>query len=156
MGKYVLSPGLSSHPLLPDNSFCTPHSPPSHLLTFTRLLTLFIQPSFAPLKHYHESLPDLTQLDWSVVTFLHNSSFYLSIYSAGIFKQSMGARNRVGTGPPGYTSSRNWFLGIDSQALKIRAQNTLSTIQTVCMYKKLYILYCSHLNAKLARRGIEQ
>jgi hypothetical protein len=37
---------------------------------------------------------------------------------AGISKQSMGARNRVGTGclirPPGYTAWRNWFLGIDS------------------------------------------
>jgi hypothetical protein len=41
-------------------------------------------------------------------------------YSAGIFKQSMGARNRLGIGlsyqttPPGYTARRNRFLGIDS------------------------------------------
>jgi hypothetical protein len=49
MGKYVLSPGLSSHPLLPDNSFLHATLPLSHLLTFTRLLTLFIQPSFASL-----------------------------------------------------------------------------------------------------------
>jgi hypothetical protein len=40
--------------------------------------------------------------------------------SAGIFKQSMGARNRGGiglfTGLPGYTAWRNRFLGIDSWA----------------------------------------
>jgi hypothetical protein len=39
---------------------------------------------------------------------------------AGIFKQSMGARNRVGigyrTGPPGYIGWRKSFLGIDSSA----------------------------------------
>ncbi len=48
---------------------------------------------------------------------------------AGIFKQSMGARNRVGIGlsyrpATGYTAWRNWFLGIDSwvlKSLKIRA-----------------------------------
>ncbi len=32
--------------------------------------------------------------------------------SAGIFKQSMGARNRAGIG----LSYRNWFLGIDTGA----------------------------------------
>jgi hypothetical protein len=41
-----------------------------------------------------------------------------SLFScAGIFKQYMGARNRLygcRTGPPGYTAWRNWFLGIDS------------------------------------------
>jgi hypothetical protein len=39
--------------------------------------------------------------------------------SAGIFKKSMGARNRVGigcTGPPGYIGWRNSFLRIDSWA----------------------------------------
>ncbi len=40
--------------------------------------------------------------------------------SAGIFKQIMGARNRVGIGcrtdQPGYTALRNWFLGTDSGA----------------------------------------
>ncbi len=40
--------------------------------------------------------------------------------STGIFKQSMGARNRVGkgcrTGLPGYIGWRNQFLGIDSWA----------------------------------------
>jgi hypothetical protein len=40
---------------------------------------------------------------------------------AGIFKQSMGVRNRIGielsyTRTPGYTAWRNWFLGIDSWA----------------------------------------
>jgi hypothetical protein len=37
---------------------------------------------------------------------------------AGIFKESMGARNRIGRGlsyrPPGYIGWRNSFLGIDS------------------------------------------
>jgi hypothetical protein len=40
------------------------------------------------------------------------------VSSAGIFKQTMGARNRLGigccTGPPDYIGWRNWFLGIDS------------------------------------------
>jgi hypothetical protein len=43
--------------------------------------------------------------------------------SAGIFEQSMGARNRVGIGlsyqPPGYIAWRNWFLGINPWLLKI-------------------------------------
>jgi hypothetical protein len=48
-------------------------------------------------------------------------SGFFALTSAGIFKESMGARNRVGigllyTGPPGYTAWRNWFLGIDSWA----------------------------------------
>jgi hypothetical protein len=34
------------------------------------------------------------------------------VIRAGIFKQSMGARNRVG--PPGYIDWRNSFLEIDS------------------------------------------
>ena len=40
--------------------------------------------------------------------------------SAGIFKQSMGARNQVGIGlsyrHAGYIGWRNWVLGIDSWA----------------------------------------
>jgi hypothetical protein len=42
--------------------------------------------------------------------------------SAGIFKESTGARNRVGIGLAyrlvGYTAWRNWFSGIDSWLLK--------------------------------------
>ncbi len=62
-------------------------------------------------------------IDW------RETSLSLPIW-AGIFKQSMGARNRVGmgyrTGPPGYIGWRNSFLGIDSWApytvrLKMRA-----------------------------------
>ncbi len=39
--------------------------------------------------------------------------------SAGIFKQSLEARSRLGIGlsyRPGYTAWRNWSLGIDSWA----------------------------------------
>jgi hypothetical protein len=52
------------------------------------------------------------------------STISASVFCAGIFKQSMGARNRVGIG---YTAWRNWFLGFFSWAplsLKIQALMT--------------------------------
>jgi hypothetical protein len=47
-------------------------------------------------------------------------NYFLEEFSAGNFKQSMGARNRVGIvllyWPPGHIAWPNWFLGIDSWA----------------------------------------
>jgi hypothetical protein len=43
-----------------------------------------------------------------------------AIYKAGIFKKSIGARNRAGIGlctsPPGYIGWQNSFLGVNSWA----------------------------------------
>ncbi len=65
MGKYELSPGLSSHPLLPDNSFCTPHTPsftPPHIYQI-------VNPFHPAIFCFSSTLPwKLTRhypLDWS-------------------------------------------------------------------------------------------
>jgi hypothetical protein len=57
--------------------------------------------------------------DLTNIIFLASSTL-VKVSSAGIFKHSLWARNRVGIGLsyglPGYTTLRNWFLGIDSSA----------------------------------------
>jgi len=59
----------------------------------------------------------MTSWKWVVVGGKRPFTFLLRANCAGIFKQSMGARNRVGIGlPPGYIGWRNSFLGIDSWA----------------------------------------
>ncbi len=50
------------------------------------------------------------QISWPRKVFQH--IIYTVVYSAGIFKQSIGARNRVGIGLS-IPAWRNWFLGID-------------------------------------------
>ncbi len=67
---------------------------------------------------------------------------------AGIFKQFMLARNRVGigcrTGPPGYTVWRSWFLGID-RLLGFKNSSSQSrpseyfTVQRNAIYSRLPI-----------------
>ncbi len=68
------------------------------------------------------------------ITIIKCRVFFRIRIRAGIFKQSMGARNRIGigcrTGPPGYIGWRNWFPGIDSKA-RLKFKNTASGPKTL-------------------------
>jgi hypothetical protein len=63
--------------------------------------------------------------------------YFVYVFGAGIFKQSMGARNRIEIGlsyrPARLHGWRNFFLGIDSwvhKRLKIRARIATHTIDS--------------------------
>ncbi len=84
-------------------------------------------------------------------TYCSISWWLSSEFFAGIFKQSMGPRNRAGigcrSGPLGYTACRNWFLGIDSRSPK-KFRNSGSGSQPISWTLAKSWLK-SHLSAKV-------
>ncbi len=89
---------------------------------------------------------------------VHSSAYFAPLIScAGVFKQSMGARTRVGIGlsyrPARLHSQwRNWFFGIDSWLLKSLKfgliSNSLFTSLVHCLHSiySLLLIHSSSLN----------
>ncbi len=97
-------------------------------LYFSLILSAGIEPNTGLFTEFDNHLCVINYLNYSSSFCSNIEQIGLTIrfhscqeYRAGIFKESMGARNRGGRGlsfrpPPGYIGWRNSFLGIDSGA----------------------------------------